>query len=436
MSKAKMRQARDLIERKQYDEARAILLTVDHPRARQWLAQLDKQQPRKRSGGGLLARLLGSLFTIIVSVLVTSGLIALLVMLTASTRVEQGQLRITETAVAIAAANATATPSPLPSPTLVPAIVNATENVNVRSAPDINSAAIVALVPGTQVEVIGSNDDASWYQVRLSSGQEGWLAASLLNVQAAVPTAVAQAATETATPSEVCTQQEAQTWYDTNRPTLNRVRYLKMQVDGAFAAGKDFDYSTTLTDLRALRSEFEAADTPGCLSQIRDLIVGGMQSFDNGLTNQINNFPDQARSEWGIADATFTQVDSQLADQFGVETTLNACGAEIWYTGLADTINEYLNLTADVTMDTGQDQETRNVIFQLQDIRRKVEVTLPDCVQTAAGHLYSSVDGAIAFYQAILSHDTPAKQRAFNQMNQERDAFFVEMNRLSVPVMI
>jgi hypothetical protein len=48
MSKAKMEAARELIREKRYDEARAILRTVDHPTARQWLGKIEQIDPSSR----------------------------------------------------------------------------------------------------------------------------------------------------------------------------------------------------------------------------------------------------------------------------------------------------------------------------------------------------------------------------------------------------
>jgi len=45
MSKAKFAAAKELIDEKKYDEARAILKTIDHPTARDWEARLDKIAP-------------------------------------------------------------------------------------------------------------------------------------------------------------------------------------------------------------------------------------------------------------------------------------------------------------------------------------------------------------------------------------------------------
>lgn len=46
---ARMTEARDLIQAKRYDEARAILRTVDHPKAAEWLAKIDEIAPASRS---------------------------------------------------------------------------------------------------------------------------------------------------------------------------------------------------------------------------------------------------------------------------------------------------------------------------------------------------------------------------------------------------
>lgn len=45
MSKAKFVAAKELIDEKKYDEARAILKTIDHPTAREWEIKLDKIAP-------------------------------------------------------------------------------------------------------------------------------------------------------------------------------------------------------------------------------------------------------------------------------------------------------------------------------------------------------------------------------------------------------
>lgn len=55
MAVEQMRVARDLIKEKRYDEARAILITVDDPRAKQWLEQIEHLAPSKTTTHPLAA---------------------------------------------------------------------------------------------------------------------------------------------------------------------------------------------------------------------------------------------------------------------------------------------------------------------------------------------------------------------------------------------
>ncbi len=45
MSQEQFIQARELIKQKRFDDARAMLHTIDHPAAREWLAKLDRIAP-------------------------------------------------------------------------------------------------------------------------------------------------------------------------------------------------------------------------------------------------------------------------------------------------------------------------------------------------------------------------------------------------------
>jgi hypothetical protein len=56
----------------------------------------------------------------------------------------------------------------------------ATTNVNVRAAPTTNSQKIGYLKEGKQVRVTGSAAGGNWHQVRLNSGQMGFVFANLL----------------------------------------------------------------------------------------------------------------------------------------------------------------------------------------------------------------------------------------------------------------
>jgi hypothetical protein len=78
----------------------------------------------------------------------------------------------------------TATLSLTPSPTEpVIGIVNSLQTVNVREGPGGSFSAFVALKPGTGVQVIGVNQEGTWYNVLLDDGRQGWIAASVLRLK-------------------------------------------------------------------------------------------------------------------------------------------------------------------------------------------------------------------------------------------------------------
>ena len=90
--------------------------------------------------------------------------------------------RPTATATASATAKPTATPT-------VFGLVRAQQHVNVRSGPGTQFAATGSLAPDSGVQVIGQNDEGDWYQVRREDGDEGWVSAALLRIEAAPPIA-------------------------------------------------------------------------------------------------------------------------------------------------------------------------------------------------------------------------------------------------------
>ncbi|RLC80541.1 MAG: hypothetical protein DRI61_05535, partial [Chloroflexi bacterium] len=81
---------------------------------------------------------------------------------------------------------ATPTPTPVP-PTPTPsapqtAIVNAAK-VNVRSGPGTVYPVIGQVTAGTQLQIKARNQAGDWIKVCCVGGKEGWIAASLLNIQ-------------------------------------------------------------------------------------------------------------------------------------------------------------------------------------------------------------------------------------------------------------
>jgi len=72
MPRERMLQAREHIKAKRYDEARSILKTIDHPKAKEWLAKVNKISPpakRKRRIRPVIAIPLAIVVVIIVIVI-------------------------------------------------------------------------------------------------------------------------------------------------------------------------------------------------------------------------------------------------------------------------------------------------------------------------------------------------------------------------------
>lgn len=61
-------------------------------------------------------------------------------------------------------------------------IAETNREVNVRGEPNTNAPIVATLRQGTSVTIIGSNDDETWFNVRLNNGTEGWIRADLLTV--------------------------------------------------------------------------------------------------------------------------------------------------------------------------------------------------------------------------------------------------------------
>jgi uncharacterized protein YgiM (DUF1202 family) len=84
----------------------------------------------------------------------------------------------------------TATPAPSR-----PEVAAAGVTVNVRAGPGTNYPVVATLPPGIAVEVIGRNDQGTWWQIRGPDGATGWVADSVVNATnvGGVPVAAAPA---------------------------------------------------------------------------------------------------------------------------------------------------------------------------------------------------------------------------------------------------
>ena len=77
-------------------------------------------------------------------------------------------------------------PQPAPQPPQGPTAVVTTGALNVRSGPGIGYSSIIVIRQGQVVSLLGRNNDNSWVKVRVSTGQEGWVNASLIQANVAI----------------------------------------------------------------------------------------------------------------------------------------------------------------------------------------------------------------------------------------------------------
>ena len=90
----------------------------------------------------------------------------------------------TNTPTATATASATATPTATPT---VYGVVSARGRINVRAGPGTGFPVRGSLAPDSGVQVIGTNDEGDWYQIRREDGDTGWVSAGLLRIQEPPP---------------------------------------------------------------------------------------------------------------------------------------------------------------------------------------------------------------------------------------------------------
>lgn len=78
--------------------------------------------------------------------------------------------------------SATLTFTPSPTPPVLGSVVSA-QDVNIREGPDVNFPALIALRPGTELQILGFSEDGRWLNIRMDTGDEGWISAALVRIQ-------------------------------------------------------------------------------------------------------------------------------------------------------------------------------------------------------------------------------------------------------------
>jgi len=88
----------------------------------------------------------------------------------------------TETPRPIISIQPTLSRTPNPSPTSVPEYFGniGGESVNIRSGPMTDYDVVTSLTKGTELRIVGRNEDSSWLVVDLPEGGTGWIRADLI----------------------------------------------------------------------------------------------------------------------------------------------------------------------------------------------------------------------------------------------------------------
>jgi hypothetical protein len=439
MSKQRLMEARELMTAKRYDEARAILESLDHPRAKEWLAQIEKEQPRMRrsSGGGGIG---GYLVAIFVSIIVTALVIAGLLVLTRSywykpvtfqaiataTRqpgtVAEATLEVTETATVEAAPSITG-------------VVQSSQSINVRSGPGTNFQSIKSLLPGTSVEVLGQNADGTWRNIRLSDGTEGWVSASLLNVEEAA-LATAEASADNAPPT--CQGSEAQTWWNSGTNVIYNLTLFNIR---RFEAGQITaeNLPTFVTDVGSLRQRLEQTTHPACVETVYGTFLSTLteihdaaQAYAENIASGVNT--GAAFTELQTAAAQHTELDPIL-DTIGIVKFSTSCEIDGWLVEIWPNFEASLALINAYDPATITPQLARPQIFDLRRYGQSIkDAASPECGATARSHLVNAIGAAEKLFQAVYDSNNNAAQSNQRTMNDELDAFYREMNRIGFPI--
>jgi len=450
MSKQRLMEARELMNAKRYDEARAMLEGLDHPRAKEWLAQIEKEQPRARrssSGGGGIG---GYLVAIFLSLLLTALVIAGLLLATRSswykpsTVVVQGIATATRQPDANQDTSAEATEAATEEATEIPTeeaasglsgVVQSSQSINVRSGPGTNFQSVKSLLPGTQVEILGQNPDGTWRNVRLSDGTEGWVSASLLNISEEA-LATAEATDDGAPPP--CQGSEAQTWWNGGPNIIYNMSLLNV---GRFEAGQitQVNLPTFVADLDTLRQQLEQTTHPDCVETIHETFLS-ILSETHALASAYN----EAIQNGANANAAFTDLQSAVAKYPELDSLLETaaivkfsttCEIDDWLVEIMPDFEAAVTLINAYDPATITPQLARPQIFDLRGYGQTIkDAEAPECGTTAKTHLVNAFGAAEALFQAIYEGNTAGTQTNQGMMYEGLDAFFREMNRIGFPI--
>lgn len=431
MSKEKLEAVSELISQKRYNEARAILETIEgEPAAQKLLDQINRKAPvAKRRSTNMLR---GYVLTVLLSVLLTSAFIAVLVVVTAPNRPGSTSIQAASNGGA-STSDQEVTPTPTELPRVTIGVVQSNQTVNVRSGPGTNFDRVGSLSPNEEVLVLGESDTGEWRNIRLPGGDEGWIRSDLLRVsQVPVTVAAVEVAVEITpepTPLPTCTPDEARAWWDAH-PLYGQANLALLQAQ----QDSEADIATLRNQVNNQRASYESAPYPPCAEVVRQNILAGtseviaaLNAYAAGNTESAGALAENARMDY------YAAALEVLNDDLGVRVNTTDCGAEFWYISITPVFNALSDLIDTApTLSAGSDA-ARAGVFRVQELRRDLDaVYAPLCVTNARDRLREAIENGADLYRAVFDGDQNRIADAGNRVNTSRGGFFQALTTLGV----
>lgn len=395
-----------------------------------------RPQPPKRqsSGGGVGSYIL----TIFVSAILTAALIAVLVLATASMRNRGGSTTQADDLEVAGAPTQPPTPEPTATPARTGEIASSSQSVNVRAGAGTTFDVVGNVNPGTTVVLLGQNGDGTWQHIQLDNGTTGWVSTSLMRI-AAEPTAIPVETTPDPSSTEevivvvACEGNEADQWWTTSGSALYaQSKYAVLRS----AANQLNNINDLYISVELDQDNFEAADYPRCVTNLRENLLNASQEIMDGLQDYANGQLDGGRNRVANAQTQYLDPTIQtLTTEMGVAVFNNACPLDAWMAGLEEPYTRFTTIVNEFAPGTTPPDQVRPLIFETQRLRQTInDAFTPDCAGTVKGFLIDMVDEAVALFQGVFAGDQAAIQRHQSGFAAARDLFRSEMNRLGLDV--
>lgn len=393
------------------------------------------QPQRQSSGGGVGSYIL----TMIVSAILTAALIAVLVFATASMR-SPGVRASGEDLSGDEIAGAP-TQAPTTAPTATPArtgeIASSSQSVNVRTGPGTSFDVAGSVIPGTTVVILNQNPDGTWQHIQLEDGTTGWVSTTLMRLPQEPTVVAAETTPDPASTEEAvivaCEGNEAAQWWTTSGSMVYaQSKYAILRS----AANQLNNINDLYISVELDRGNFESAEYPPCITDLRQDLLDASQEVMNGLQDYANGQLDAGRNRVANAQTQYLDpVVQTLTTELGVAVFAGTCPLDAWMAGIEEPYTRFTTIVNDFAPGTTPPDQVRPLIFETQRLRQTLnDAYAPDCTSVVKGYLLDMVDEAIALFQGVFAGDQAALQTHQSGFAAARDLFRTEMGRLGLNV--